>query len=147
MPLRESSLDWSRGRTITDIRSTHLSPCERHLGIDLLAVGPDWLEGSLPLSARTRDVVGNSFCGAIAILAEALGGIAANLCLEGEKQQAVGQTLEVHYFERITSGTIVGRALPISITDSNHLWRIEMRDVAGLLLSTSTLSLTILDRK
>jgi uncharacterized protein (TIGR00369 family) len=101
------------------------------------------MEGRVPATERTQDLQGDGYCGAIAILAETLGSIAANLCLAVD-QRGVGQTLEVHYFRPATSGFITGRASPVSIMGPTHVWRIDLRDEAETLLSTATLSMAIL---
>ena len=80
---------------------------------------------------------------AIAILAEALGSIAAHLCLENDKR-GVGQALDVHSFLPVGSGPITGRASPVSITSSKHIWRIDLRDEAATLVGTASLTMAIL---
>lgn len=135
---------WARPLTLDEIRRSWLGGCDRHVGIELTALGPDWMEGRVPATERTRDLQGDGYCGAIAILAETLGSIAANLCL-AEGQRGVGQSLEVHYFRPVTSGTITGRASPVSIMGATHVWRIDLRDEAETLLSTATLSMAVLE--
>jgi uncharacterized protein (TIGR00369 family) len=134
---------WTRSLTLDEIRRRYLGGCDRHLGVELTAVGPDWLEGRVPATERTRDPERYSYDGAIAILAEALGSIASNLCL-AENQQGVGQSLEVHHFLPVTSGPITGRASPVSITGPTHIWRIDLRDEAEALVSTASVSMAIL---
>ena len=121
----------------------YLGGCDRNVGVELTAIGPDWLEGRVPATERTRDTQGNNYGGVIAILAEALGSIAANLCLP-DNNRGVGQSLEVHHFLPVTSGPITGRASPVSITGRSHLWRIDLRDKAEILVSTASLSMAIL---
>jgi len=97
----------------------------------------------MPATERTRDPYGDNYACAIAILGESLGSIAANLCLAGD-QRGVGQTLEVYYFLPVTAGLITGRASPVSITSSRHVWRIGLRDETDTLVSTASLSMAIL---
>ena len=134
---------WARSLTLDEIRRRYLGGCDRHLGVELTAIGPDWLEGRVPATDKMRDPYGDNYGGAVAILAEALGSIAANLCL-ADDTRGVGQSLEVHHFLPVTSGPITGRALPVSITDSTHVWRIELRDGAETLVSTASLAMAIL---
>jgi len=121
----------------------YLGGCDRHVGVELTAMGPDWIEGRVPATERTHDPEGNNYGGAIAILAEALGSIAANLCL-AEGTRGVGQSLEVHYFLPVTSGPITGHASPVSITGPTHIWRIDLRDEAETLVGTASVSMAIL---
>ena len=140
---RVAKTSWARPLTLDEIRRRYLGGCDRHVGVELTAIGPDWLEGRMPATERTRDSYGDNYAGAIAILAESLGSIAANLCLAGE-QRCVGQTLEVHYFLPVTVGLIAGRASPVSITSSRQVWRIDLRDETRTLVSTASLSMAVL---
>ena len=134
---------WARSLTLDEIRRRYLGGCDRDIGVELTAIGPDWLEGRVPATERTRDLDGDNFGGAIAILAETLGSIAANLCL-AEDQRGVGQSLEVHYFLPITSGPIRGHASPVSITSPTHIWRVDLRDESDTLVSTASVAMAIL---
>jgi 1,4-dihydroxy-2-naphthoyl-CoA hydrolase len=134
---------WAGSLTLEEIRRRYLGDCDRNIGVELTAIGPDWLEGRVPAAERTRDSYGDSCGGAVAILAEALGSIASNLCL-ADDARGVGQSLEVHRFLSVTSGSITGRASPVSITSSTHIWRIDMRDEATTLVGTASLSMVIL---
>jgi len=134
---------WARSHTLDEIRRSYLGGCDRHVGVEVTAIGPDWIEGRVRATQRTRDLQGDTYGGAIAILAETLGSIAANLCLADDKR-GVGQSLEVHHFLPVISGPITGHASPVSITGLTHIWRIDLRDEAGKLVSTASLSMAIL---
>ena len=134
---------WARPLTLDEIQRRYLGGCDRRLGVELTGIGPDWIEGRVPTTKRTRDPQGDSYRAAVAVLAEALGSIAANLCL-ADDQRGVGQSLEIHHFVSVKSGPIMGRASPLSITGRTHVWRIDMRDNAETLVSTASLSMAIL---
>ena len=140
---KSSDCLWARSLTLDEIRQRYLGGCDRNIGVEVTAIGPDWLEGRVPATERTRDTEGDNYGGVIAILAEALGSIAANLCLP-DNNRGVGQSLEVHHFLPVTSGPITGHASPVSITGRSHLWRIDLRDKAQILVSTASLSMAIL---
>ena len=134
---------WARQLTLAEIQQRYLGACDRRLGIELTGVGHDWIEGRVPATEGTRDPQGDNYGGAIAVLAEALGSIAANLCLVADRR-GVGQSLEVHHFLPVTSGPITGHASPVSIKRRTQVWRIDLRDKAEALVSTATLSMAIL---
>src|SRR5215472_11445913 len=143
MVSRTAASLWARSLTLDQIRRKYLGGCDRDLGLELTGIGPDWIEGRVPATERTRDAQSDNYGGAIAILAEALGSIAANLCLSDQKR-GVGQSLEVHHLLSVTSGPIMGRASPVSITERTHVWRIDLRDSAETLVCTASLSMAIL---
>ena len=135
---------WARPLTLDEICRRYLGGCDRYLGVELTAIGPDWIEGRVPTSERTRDPYGDNYAAAIAVLAETLGSIAANICVAVGKR-GVGQSLAVHYLRPVTAGPITGRASPVSITRPTHIWRIDLRDESEALVSTATLSIAILE--
>lgn len=135
---------WAQPLSLEEIRLKLLGGCDRHLGVELTAIGPDWLEGRVPTIETTRDACGDGYRSAIAILAETLGSIAANLCV-ATGQRGFGQSLEVRYLRPVTAGPVTGRASPVSIAGPNQVWRIDLWDEADTAVSTATLSVAVLE--
>ncbi len=57
-----------------------------HLGIEFLEIGEDFIRARMPVDHTTRTPAGILHGGASASLAETLGSVAANLCVESEKE-------------------------------------------------------------
>ena len=56
------------------------------LGIVFTASGKNWLEASMPVDQRTRQPAGILHGGASVLLAETLGSVAGNLCIDRQHQ-------------------------------------------------------------
>lgn len=140
----ESKAIWIRTPSLDEIRSSHVSGCDRTVGLELTEIGSNWIEGQIPAHDAAPDPTHAGRHGAIAVLAEALGSIGASLCIDTPKSRCVGQSLHIHHLESVGAGPIKGRATPISMTDTTHVWRIEVRDAAGTAVSTATLMLAVL---
>ena len=60
-----------------------------HLGIVITEAGDDWLRGTMPVDARTVQPYGILHGGASVALAETLGSVAGNLCVDTTKEMVV----------------------------------------------------------
>ena len=100
------------------------------IGINLTAIGPDYLEGTMPVDERTHQPYGLLHGGASAALAETLGSHAAVLAA-GEGKSAVGVELSASHLRGVTSGTVTGRATPIRIGQSLQVWEIKIHETGN----------------
>jgi len=114
------------------------------LGIVITEQGDDFLRGSMPVDARTRQPYGLLHGGASALLAETLASTAANLCLEDPlRQQAVGVEINANHLRTVTGGTVTGTARALHIGRSTQVWDIRIEDEQGRLVCVSRLTLAI----
>ena len=61
-----------------------------HLGITIIEAGGDWLRGTMPVDARTKQPYGLLHGGASVALAETLGSMAGGLCVDNTREAVVG---------------------------------------------------------
>lgn len=102
------------------------------LGIVITELGEDFLRGTMPVDARTKQVYGLLHGGSSVLLAETLASLAANLCLEDPVcQQAVGLEINANHLRAVTSGTVTGTARPIHVGRSTQVWDIRIEDEQG----------------
>ena len=100
------------------------------LGIAVTAIGPDYLEGTMPVDHRTHQPAGLLHGGASAVLAESLGSIASVMVAGIHEKTCVGIELNLSHLRGIRSGEVTGRATPIRIGQSIHVWEIKIWDSA-----------------
>ena len=118
------------------------------LGIVITEQGEDFLRGTMPVDARTRQPYGLLHGGASALLAETLASVAANLCVEDPAQQlAVGLELNANHLRAITDGVVTGTARPLHVGRSTQVWDIRIEDEAGRLVCVSRLTLAVRNNK
>ena len=63
--------------------------------------------------------------GASVVLAETLGSLASNLCIE-DNLNTVGLEINANHIKAVTNGLIVGKTRPIHIGRSTHIWEIKL---------------------
>ena len=114
------------------------------LGIVFTEVGEDFLRGTMPVDARTLQPYGLLHGGASVTLAETLGSMAANLCLEDNtREQAVGIEINANHLRAVTSGIVTGTARPVHVGRNTQVWDIRIEDSQGRAVCVSRLTLAM----
>jgi 1,4-dihydroxy-2-naphthoyl-CoA hydrolase len=125
---------WSRGSMV------------EHLGMRITEVGDDYLCGTMPVDARTKQPFGLLHGGASVALAESLGSLAGNLCLDAASEMAVGLDVNANHVRAVTEGVVAGTARPLHIGRSTQVWEIRIEDERGKLICISRLTLAVVPR-
>ena len=117
------------------------------LGIRITEVGDDYVRGTMPVDARTRQPFGLLHGGASVALAETLGSWAASLCLDDpERQQAVGLEINANHVRGVREGMVTGTARAEHVGRSTQLWSIRIEDEQGRLVCLSRLTVAVVTR-
>jgi len=118
-----------------------------HLGIVITELGADFIRGTMPVDARTKQPFGLLHGGASVALAETLGSIAGNLCLDPQQAMAVGLEISANHLRAVTQGTVTGTARPLHVGRNTQVWDIRIENEAGQLTCVSRLTLAVVPRK
>ena len=114
------------------------------MGIVITEQGEDFLRGTMPGDARTKQPYGLLHGGASVLLAETLASLAANLCVDNPaSQQAVGIEINANHLRAMTSGMVTGTARPIHVGRSTQVWDIRIEDEQGRAVCVSRLTLAM----
>lgn len=114
-----------------------------YIGIQFLEIGPDYLKASMPVDHRTHQPMGILHGGAHVVLAETLGSVGANLCLDNTKQYAVGLDINSNHLKSIREGIVIGVATPIHIGSQTQVWGIKIYNEKEQLLNISRLTMMV----
>lgn len=117
---------------------------ERTLGIRIIALGPDFICGDMPVDERTRQPFGILHGGASIVLAETLGSWGSYL-LTADRPGARVAGIEVNgsHLRSVRSGRVTGVARPLHLGRSLHFWDIDIRDPSGKLNCSARLTVKI----
>ena len=138
---------WKNPIDIERINSWSQDTLLERIGIRLTEVGEDYLRGTMPVDARTRQPFGLLHGGASVALAESLGSLAATLCLDAEKERAVGLDINANHVRGISDSEVTGTARPLHIGRSTQLWEIRIEDAQGRLVCISRLTMAVVPHK
>jgi 1,4-dihydroxy-2-naphthoyl-CoA hydrolase len=142
-----SSSVWRVQATPDQLMERSRNTLAAHLDIRVTEIGPDYLRATMPVNAHTHQPMGILHGGASVALAETVGSLAANLCVDTEKSVCVGQEINANHVRSVASGLVTATARPYHIGGRSQVWGIEIRDENDRLVCVSRLTMAVVDRK
>jgi uncharacterized protein (TIGR00369 family) len=115
-----------------------------HLGIVVVEAGDDWLRGTMPVDARTRQPYGLLHGGASVALAETLGSMAGGLCVDPAREAVVGLEINANHLRAVREGMVSGTARALHVGRSTHVWEIRIENEAGKPVCISRITLAVI---
>lgn len=115
-----------------------------NLGIVVTEAGDDWLRGTMPVDARTRQPYGLLHGGASVALAETLGSVAGGLCVDITREAVVGLEINANHLRAVREGTVTGTARALHVGRSTHVWEIRIENEAGKPVCISRITLAVI---
>jgi 1,4-dihydroxy-2-naphthoyl-CoA hydrolase len=138
---------WFRPLDLKSLEKMSVNTLVEHIGISITGFGDNYLEGTMPVDHRTVQPFRLLHGGASCVLAETLGSVAANCCIDGNEFMAVGQHIEATHLRSATKGFVTGRATSVYIGKSSHTWRIEIFNDEGKLICDSKIIMAIIKKR
>ena len=138
-----AAMIWIKQPNVERLQEISRDTMVQHLGIEFTAVGDDYLEARMPVDARTLQPFGLLHGGASATLAETLGSIGSYHCIE-ENKACVGLEINANHIRAARNGWVTGRAMPLHLGRTTHVWEIRISDDGGELTCISRLTMMIL---
>ena len=129
------------------LNATGANSLVAHLGITITEQGEDFLRGTMPVDHRTHQPFGLLHGGASVALAESLGSLAGNLCLDHTVSMAVGLEISANHIRSVTEGTVTGTARALHLGRNTQVWDIRIEDEEGRLVCVSRLTLAVVPRR
>ena len=137
---------WLRPFTIETLDQWVPGTMVEHLGIVFTEIGEDFLRATMPVDHRTQQAMGILHGGASVALAETLGSVAGNMCLDLEKHVCVGQEINANHLRPVSAGVVTGTARSLHLGHRTQVWQIEIRDARDRLVCVSRITLAVIDR-
>jgi len=137
---------WKSPRSVEELNSSGVGTLVEHLGIRFTEISDDFIRGTMPVDARTRQPYGLLHGGASVALAETLGSMGAAMCVDAKEYLCVGQEINANHVRGARTGLVTGTARPVHLGGRSHVWTIEILDDAGKLVCTSRLTIAIIRR-
>jgi 1,4-dihydroxy-2-naphthoyl-CoA hydrolase len=137
---------WKTVVDIAQIEQRNIGTAAAHLGIEFTGFGEDWLAARMPVDHRTVQPMGILHGGSSVLLAETLGSVASNLCVDNKTHYCVGLDINANHVRSAKEGFVKGEARPIHLGRSTHVWEIRIVDSAERLTCISRLTMSVLPR-
>ncbi|HEY6941253.1 hotdog fold thioesterase [Dokdonella sp.] len=136
---------WKQATELERLNAWNRDCLVEHLGMRVTAVGDDWVQGTMPVDARTKQPFGLLHGGASVALAESLGSLAGNLCIDAG-EMAVGLDINANHVRAVTDGEVTGTARAVHLGRTTQVWEIRIVDARDRLVCISRLTLAVVPR-
>ncbi|MDH4261145.1 MAG: hotdog fold thioesterase [Gammaproteobacteria bacterium] len=138
---------WYREYSIDEISALQRGNMDEHIGIEVVRIGPDHLDGRMPVDKRTTQPDGILHGGASLALAETLGSVGGAMVVDRERYQILGQEINANHLRPVREGHVHGSARPIHLGRRSQVWAIEIVDDRQRLVCVSRLTLAVVERQ
>jgi 1,4-dihydroxy-2-naphthoyl-CoA hydrolase len=138
---------WKQQTDLDTMNSWSRDTAGEALGIRFTELGTDYLRGTMPVDSRTRQPFGLLHGGASVLLAETLGSLAANLCLDPAAELAVGLDINANHLRAVQSGEVTGTARPLHIGRTTQVWEIRIVTDKDELCCIARLTVAVVPRR
>ena len=132
--------------SLAELNALNPNTLAEQIGIEFVEIGEDYLRATMPVDARTRQPFGWLHGGASVALAETLGSVAANCCVDPSRKACVGLEINANHVRGVRDGVVIGTARPLHLGSSTQVWEIRITDSRDLLVCVSRLTMAIIDR-
>ena len=133
--------------TLEAIHLRNANTMSEWLGIEFIEVNTNYLIAKMPVDHRTTQPLGVVNGGAFCALAETVGSMAANLCIDRTKYVALGLDINANHIRSANKGWVYGKAIPLHLGKTTQVWEIKITDESGKLISLCKLSNLIIPRR
>ncbi len=135
---------WKQPTDLARLNGWSTNTMMEALGIRITAVGEDWLQGTMPVDARTHQPYGLLHGGASVALAETLGSTAAMLTLDPDQELAVGLDINANHVRGVRSGTVTGTARMLHVGRTTQVWEVRVENEEGALVCISRITMAVI---
>ena len=132
---------------IKDINAINSNTLIDNLGIEFVEIGSNYIVGKMPVDERTFQPMGLLHGGANVALAETLGSTGTYLTIGTKTHYGVCIEINANHVGSIMDGYVYGRAEIVHKGKTTHIWKIEIKDEKGKMISMARLTMMILERK
>ena len=137
----------SKGITCEALNKLSRNTLVDHLGIEFSDVGEDFISAKMPVDHRTHQPLGLLHGGASVVLAETLGSMAANCCIDTKLQYCVGLDINANHIKSVTQGFVTGTTKAIHIGKRTHVWEIKIVSEQNDLICISRITMAVIDKR
>ena len=138
---------WRIPATVEALQALSRNTLAGTIGIRVSEIGPDYVRATMPVNATTHQPMGVLHGGASVALAETVGSLAANLCVDPERFVCLGQEINANHLRPVSSGLVTATARPYHIGTRSQVWHVEIHDERNRLVCVSRLTMAVVDKR
>jgi 1,4-dihydroxy-2-naphthoyl-CoA hydrolase len=138
---------WQIQPTLEFLQQLSAGTMGEHLGIEFTEIGDDFIKARMPVDQRTFQPAGLLHGGASATLAETLGSVAANFCVNPLEKVCVGLEINANHIRSVRQGFVTGIVQPLHLGGSTQVWEIKIYSEDEKLVCVSRITMAVLAKR
>jgi 1,4-dihydroxy-2-naphthoyl-CoA hydrolase len=138
---------WITPLTLADANLRARNGLSEHLQIEFVDVGPDFLTARMPVGPFTLQPLGSLHGGASAALAETVGSVAANYCVDQAVKMCLGLDLNINHVRPVMTGWVDAVARPLHLGKTTQVWDIKIHSHEKKLIAVGRLTVAVIVRR
>ena len=135
---------WKKNIDVQYINNSLKNTMAEFLSIEIKEIGDNTIKAIMPINNKPIQPFGILHGGASVVLAETIGSIASNLCLN-DNYYSVGLDINANHIKSVKSKFVEGVTNPIHLGRSTHVWEIKIKQ-ENKLICISRLTTAILKK-
>ena len=135
---------WKKKINLNNINNSMKNTMAEYLQINIEEVGDNFIRASMPVNEKTIQPFGILHGGASVVLAETVGSVASNLCLNDD-QYSVGLDINANHIKSVRDNLVEAITKPIHLGRSTHVWEIKITQ-NDKLICISRLTTAVLEK-
>ena len=133
---------------IIDLNKSSKTTMMETLDILYTEIGDDFIKGTMPISNKTVQPLRMLHGGASCVLAETLGSVASHMIIDPSKFSAFGQSITTNHIRPGSHGDLItGTATIIHQGRRSHIWNVDILDSNNKLISTTRLTMAVIEKR
>jgi 1,4-dihydroxy-2-naphthoyl-CoA hydrolase len=133
---------------IEEINTMSKNTLMEHLNIVFTKVENNLIEATMPVDERTFQPFKILHGGASLALAETIGSVGSHILLgKDSNKTSRGASLTANHIKAVRKGLVTGKAVPIHVGKTTHIWDIKIYDSDENLISIARLTNFIISKK
>jgi 1,4-dihydroxy-2-naphthoyl-CoA hydrolase len=137
---------WIHQASVEDLNKRCENTMVSHIGIEFTEIGENYICARMPVTHYTHQPDGLLHGGASVALAETLGSVASNLCVDRDHKICVGLDINANHVRSVRSGYVIGNTTPIHLGALTHIWEIKITNEVKSLVCIVRLTMAVLDK-
>jgi len=138
---------WFKDYTLDFLKDVRSANMAKHIGLELIEVGADFLKGRMPVDERTTQPFGILHGGASCVLSETLGSVAAWMTIDPDKYRAVGLEINANHIRAVTEGHVIGECRALHTGRRTQVWQTDITEEAtGKRVAISRLTVAVIEQ-
>lgn len=134
---------WKKEFKIEDLNQTN-ETYNNPFDLDFIEKGANFLTCKMPVNKNTIQPMGLLHGGASVYLAETVGSLAGQMCVEGNSSYVVGLDINANHLRGVRNGFVYAKAMPIHIGGKTHVWSIEITNEDKKMVCICRLTLAVI---